>query len=157
MTAKRRRTGLVPAILFAAALSACATPPAPENLQAVAARNPLLMAVYRSNPDAAGKILGDIRSIEGQGTMPQLTMGTPNSAPAGNKPMPEGNYTPYSVPPLDLPNDLRGSYPSGDAAGRWQNDRRSIIENPLLGRLYNKSPLATLRMLQRMREASNQQ
>lgn len=157
MTRKRRRTGLLFAALFAAALPACTTSPAPENLQAVAARNPLLMAVYRTNPEAAGKILDDIRSTAGHGGRPQLSMAPPAGAHAGDKPMPEGSYRPYPAPPLDLPNDLRNSYPSGNAAGRWQTDRRSIVENPLLQRLYNKSPLATLRMLQRMREASNQQ
>ena len=46
------------------------------------------------------------------------------------------------------------SSPGAEGAKTSPDDRLVINRNPLIQRLYNKSPLATLRMLARMKEAA---
>jgi len=116
--------------LFVSANANAASSAGADELVSAAATNPLLMKIYNKDPRQAKAILADIRSL----------MKNPDA---------HGQTSTSG----DLPLETRGAA-SLDAKRRLQKDRKLIKQNPLLDELYNKSPLATLRMLERMKEAA---
>ncbi len=119
--------------LAAGAPSAAAEGPVPEIIH----DNALLSAIYQKDPQEALGLAAEIESY--------LASTAKDKQPAAGEKAPELNFRGDGGSPARGRDD--------DIIGR---NKKDFDENPVLWNVYYRSPIASLRLLRRFREAANQ-